>query len=99
MGSLSTLPPPTHMQQDAEGRPGRWHWSPLRSGLGRQSGPRFFRIVLPLSLPVLLVAVLIRAIETFKIFDVSINSVAWLCFTSKLEALLDVESNSFYAGV
>jgi ABC-type glycerol-3-phosphate transport system permease component len=67
--------------------------------LGASPVRAFFRIVLPLSLPVLLVAVLIRAIETFKIFDVSINSVAWLCFTSKLEALLDVESNSFYAGV
>jgi multiple sugar transport system permease protein len=38
--------------------------------LGATPARAFFRIVLPLSLPVLLVAVLIRAIETFKIFDV-----------------------------
>jgi multiple sugar transport system permease protein len=38
--------------------------------LGASPARAFFRIVLPLSLPVLLVAVLIRAIETFKIFDV-----------------------------
>ena len=38
--------------------------------LGASPARAFFRIVLPLSLPVLLLAVLIRAIETFKIFDV-----------------------------
>ncbi len=38
--------------------------------LGASPARAFFQIVLPLSLPVLLVAVLIRAIETFKIFDV-----------------------------
>jgi multiple sugar transport system permease protein len=38
--------------------------------LGASPVRAFFRIMLPLSLPVLLVAVLIRAIETFKIFDV-----------------------------
>jgi multiple sugar transport system permease protein len=39
-------------------------------GLGATPAQAFFRVVLPLSLPVMLVAVLIRAIETFKIFDV-----------------------------
>jgi multiple sugar transport system permease protein len=38
--------------------------------LGASPARAFFRVVLPLSLPVLLLAVLIRAIETFKIFDV-----------------------------
>jgi multiple sugar transport system permease protein len=38
--------------------------------LGATPARAFFRIVLPLSLPVLVLAVLIRAIETFKIFDV-----------------------------
>jgi multiple sugar transport system permease protein len=38
--------------------------------LGASPARAFFRIVLPLSLPVLVLAVLIRAIETFKIFDV-----------------------------
>jgi multiple sugar transport system permease protein len=39
-------------------------------GLGATPVRAFFSVVLPLSLPVILVAVLIRAIETFKIFDV-----------------------------
>jgi multiple sugar transport system permease protein len=38
--------------------------------LGANPVRAFFHIVLPYSLPVILVAVLIRAIETFKIFDV-----------------------------
>jgi multiple sugar transport system permease protein len=38
--------------------------------LGATPARAFFSVVLPLSLPVMLVAVLIRAIETFKIFDV-----------------------------
>jgi multiple sugar transport system permease protein len=38
--------------------------------LGASPTRAFFRIALPLSLPVMVVAVLIRAIETFKIFDV-----------------------------
>ena len=38
--------------------------------LGATPARAFFSVVLPLSLPVIIVAVLIRAIETFKIFDV-----------------------------
>lgn len=43
-----------------------------RAALALGAGPTraFFHIALPLTLPVILMAVLIRAIETFKIFDV-----------------------------
>ena len=36
---------------------------------GIRSGSIFFKVMLPLLMPVIMIALLIRAIETFKIFD------------------------------
>lgn len=43
----------------------------IRAAVGLGAGPAriFFRVMLPLLVPVILIAVVIRAIETFKIFD------------------------------
>ncbi len=43
----------------------------IRAAIGLGAGPTriFFRIMFPLLLPVISIAVVIRAIETFKIFD------------------------------